>query len=1567
MSEPGQPLRLISWNINGLVSNKSTSKKLRQLRSIAETNKADLICLQETHLHDTSWERMDIVRDALPNFLWTFAGNMTGRASGGVSIAFHKDSHWSPSLSRPVKDPAGHFLIMTAEGTGTKSNRILIANIYANHRSPISTTQLLLQHLPSGKEHEIILTGDLNSNPLLPSSPLHLPLKQADLLTIPNNEPTHANGGTIDHVCLSARTKKRYRYALHSLVPSSKDHSPLISVLVPRSPKKGKLPPRPFPSIPGYLMDDPFRRRVLHFVRQQPTRGLNPFARLEAYKKAAIRVARERFNRPKPDAQQVKRLWEIEAELTKTSKKLSSRLRGEKSTLQAECNIQSVNGNANGARQSPEWIQAMKKPRQTLKALITMEGEIVTSPQAISDTIKAFWHPVFIGGTWSSSAMEELLQTYRPPKLGRLDKPDVNTIQEAMKGVDLHSATGPDGIPYGFYKLMGDELYPIIAEIMDMLGDNEGDPTFELPTDFNHALLYFFPKGEGNLSPMQLRPIAVSNTDYRIIARAVQLKIRPALSKFISPAQEALLHGRSIDNCVASIVDSYYQKLHLNLDPYILMVDFEKAYDNVNREAVLCLLHRLNFPRWVTRVVSNFFQNTKYIHSLGGAAPVYYDANKGLKQGCPLSPLLYIVLHDILLAHATNSAQGKLTLKSFMDDDAYVGVDQSPLIGLRRSYDLFCGATGARLNLKKCIAITPERCRPKEWRSWPDITSAPTAKYLGVTVSSKLDVDEIWNQTLVKMKRTANRIANLKLSLPARVTVINCFLLSIPTYMMRFYLAPEHIIQQMYSTVRTALGPRRAIPIHTLLNKNGSWKSSRTLRNLALDNWLQASLSPALYRASSDPTARATLSPFCTLWHQLTGYRIIEAMKADSAASGSRVPMAQSELNYPGLGDDNKSPPKPKDKRVSKRRKNSRQTPRPEVPKCPYKAEKDERRKENNLTKKQAYLSLPEFLPDVANSGWNSTLYYLPSPGILTYNLRQVPSKLQNLIDHYLVIFYKNAYTGSIVAKAGINASSQLTSCPACGFSVESHAHALWDCPITRDFYPQALRTWTLRSPTAFSHPSSIGELLLLTRPMSRENIVFNLALISTVRRSVAARGNNTQRTAASLLYLFEEMIGGILTHTARSLTDITPARTTRKTTNPKEITFPLPRGDWKNPKHPLQYPSNPDYINQWTPSIFPVVVKQNYPTFSYAKSIPHHFRDMQRKQEASDHTPPPRTPFATTTRDPSRRSYLPLLLPQLQPFFYIADISNIPPHLLHYTTEPNAPNPAQCPVNETNESEPGQQGRETPPLIPNPSSAMLSILLPPQLTSMDTDPGYQRALDKISLKKRQAKLQRASLLQEICQGRRTRHVDVSMGGQLSEPPPKVTVLVPYCPPDAVSYNNYTVSNPYYAHFNDEGTVFWSHLPPQLEPPSPLPPPAAVTNDTLLGDLGIPEKARDLMQHLSKEEEMSIQTRITNFFSNIKAPPPNPPIPPSLQPHCNETHCTLPTCLKGSKAKHKRPRKRWTGHHSPTRKPSEGTDHNSKSEESPIPASRPNSPQQDQVSGTQRCLLEPGPDQNCIK
>lgn len=1554
-----QSLRLISWNINGLVSNQSASKKLRQLRRIALTNKADLICLQETHLHDAHWERMDIVRDALPDFHWTFAGNTSGRASSGVSTAVRKDSPWSPSLSRPVKDAAGHFLLMEVERSGTDPNRILIANIYAKHRSPMSTTQSLLQHLPSGEEHEIILAGDLNSNPLLPSSPLHLPLIQANLSPIPNDVATHASGGTIDHVCVSTYAKKRHRYALHSLIPATKDHSPLVAVFEPRELRKGKLPPRPFPSIPGYLMDDPFRRRVLLLVRKQQMRGLSPFARLEVYKKAATQVARERFNRPKPNAQQVRRLWEIEAQLTKTKKKLSSRLRDEKAVLQAECNIQAVNGNASGTRRTPEWMQALRKPRQTLKALITLEGEVVTSPQAISDAIESFWHPVFKGGTWCATAMEELLRSYSPPKLARPNKPDESTIRTAMKGVDLHSATGPDGIPYGFFRLMADELYPILAEIMALLLD-ERYATEVLPIDFNHALLYFFPKGEGNLSPKQLRPIAVSNTDYRIIARAVQLAIRPALSSFISPAQEALLHGRSIDNCVASIVDSYYQKLHLNMDPYILMVDFEKAYDNVNREAFLYLLQRLDFPGWITHFVGNLFHNTKYIYSLGGTAPVYFDATKGLKQGCPLSPLLYIVLHDILLTHVTNSAQGKLILKSFMDDDAYVGVDQSPLRSLRRSYDLFCEATGAKLNLKKCIAITPERCRPEEWQSWPDIVSTSSAKYLGVTVSSKLDVDEIWNLTLVKMKMAAKRIACLNLSLQARVAAINCFLLSIPVYMMRFYLAPEHIIQQMYSTVRTALGPRRAIPVHTLLNKNGSWKSSRTLRNLALDNWLQASSSPALYRASYDPTARATLSPFCTLWHQLTGYRIIEAMKAASAVSGSRVPMTQAEMNYPGRGDDNRSPTKPKDKRKPKRRRNKRSLPTPETPKCPYEEQKKERRKEKILAKKQVYSSLPEFLPDVINSGWNSTLHYLPSPGILTYNLRQVPSKLRHLVDHYLVLFYKNAYTGSIVLKAGVNATSQLPSCPACYSSVESHAHSLWDCSVTRDFYPQALKSWTSRSPTAFGHPSSIGELLLLSRPMSRENIVFNLALISSIRKSIAARGRNTRRTVASLLLLFEEMIGGILLHTTRCATDITPARTTRKTTNPKEITFPLPKGDWKNPRHPLQYPANPDYINQWTPSIFPVVIKPNYPTFSYAKSIPHHFRDMQRKHEASDHTPRTRTLSAAGTRAPSRRSHLHLHLPQLQPFFYNADISNIPPHLLNPTTERSL---TLWPERETNESEPAHQEHETPPLLPNPSPATLSLLLPPPLTSIDTDPSYQRALDKDTLKKKQAKLQKASRLQEIRQGRRTRHANTLKGRHLAEPNPKVTVLVPYCPPDAVSYKNYTVSNPFYAHFNDEGTVFWSHSPPQPEPPSPLPPPSSVTNDILLGDLGIPEKARDLMQHLCKEEEMSIQTRITNFFSNVKPPPPNPPIPPLLQPHCNQTRCTLPTCMKGRTTKHKHPRKLWRGHHSPTRKLSEGTA--AQSEKSPtLASSRQNPPEQPRIKPP---ILKPGLDQNCIK
>ena len=145
------------------------------------------------------------------------------------------------------------------------------------------------------------------------------------------------------------------------------------------------------------------------------------------------------------------------------------------------------------------------------------------------------------------------------------------------------------------------------------------------------------------------RPITLLNTDYRLLSKVLAHRLGRCLPSLISPEQAAFLRGRSIG-----------ENAHLlQLLPHLLarhgrwalvaFCDFRKAYDTVHRGFLLAVLRQLGlgdgFVSWVQLLLP---------HTLAAAAvngcvsrPALFLA--GVRQGCPLAPLLYLCLAQALL------------------------------------------------------------------------------------------------------------------------------------------------------------------------------------------------------------------------------------------------------------------------------------------------------------------------------------------------------------------------------------------------------------------------------------------------------------------------------------------------------------------------------------------------------------------------------------------------------------------------------------------------------------------------------------------------------------------------------------------------------------------------------------------------------------------------------------------------------------------------------------------------------------------------------------------------------
>ena len=262
--------------------------------------------------------------------------------------------------------------------------------------------------------------------------------------------------------------------------------------------------------------------------------------------------------------------------------------------------------------------------------------------QALADHFRAFyrrappsqwyWMPTTVS-TVNSAQQQHLIRPFSNEE-----------VKAAVWGLNSEGAPGPDGIPLLFYKECWDVVGPEVVSMMEEF--HAGKWQME---SLNKVYLVVLPKIAGAEHIGDFWPISLSNSIYLIIAKVLANRLREVLDGLISPFQSAFIPGRQmIDNIVLAeeMVTAWRRS---GTAGFMWKVDFAKAYDSLDWQFLWNVLRRRGFPeewvRWVklcvTTVSYSVFVNGQ---PQGG----WFQPQRGIRHGCPLAPLLFILAIDAL-------------------------------------------------------------------------------------------------------------------------------------------------------------------------------------------------------------------------------------------------------------------------------------------------------------------------------------------------------------------------------------------------------------------------------------------------------------------------------------------------------------------------------------------------------------------------------------------------------------------------------------------------------------------------------------------------------------------------------------------------------------------------------------------------------------------------------------------------------------------------------------------------------------------------------------------------------
>ena len=294
------------------------------------------------------------------------------------------------------------------------------------------------------------------------------------------------------------------------------------------------------------------------------------------------------------------------------------------------------------------------------------------------------------------------------------------------------------------------------------------------------------------------------------------------LDGFVEKGQTAWIPGRKIQDSIKSFNEQFYKNLENEEQFFLLLIDFAKAFDSVSHDFIFLLLEKQGFPDWYVQVVRHLLLGVGAYTTLRGASRKFIDVLTGVKQGCPLSTVIFILIIDPLLFFLKSSScyfEGtdfETHPQGFADDSGVGFHDVRALNTITRVYDDFCEAVGSKYRVnrtKSCLLSTlPLREEEKQvigCSRWPDIPTPERAKYLGFLMGRGVTTEEVYQAPLGKFTQRVNSYMHLRslLSTTSKIRVANYYLNSIFSYISPLLHMPNSVVSSIRAKLRDFIVP----------------------------------------------------------------------------------------------------------------------------------------------------------------------------------------------------------------------------------------------------------------------------------------------------------------------------------------------------------------------------------------------------------------------------------------------------------------------------------------------------------------------------------------------------------------------------------------------------------------------------------------------------------------------------------------------------------------------------------------------------------------------------------------
>ncbi|KAL0295381.1 UNVERIFIED_CONTAM: hypothetical protein Sradi_6838600 [Sesamum radiatum] len=216
-------------------------------------------------------------------------------------------------------------------------------------------------------------------------------------------------------------------------------------------------------------------------------------------------------------------------------------------------------------------------------------------------------------------------------------------IKEAFFDISDDSAPGPDGYTSAFFKAawteIGEEVCAAVKEFF---------VSGRLLKQINATVLVLIPKLQMPTRVSEFRPIACCNVLYKAISKILVKRMQKVLNSLIDYSQTAFVPGRSITDNIM-LAQELLSGYNIARSPKrcTIKIDIQKAYDSVQWDFLLETLKIFKFPHRFVTWMEQCVTTAAFSIALNGQLHGFFKGSKGIRQGDPSSPYLFVLVMEL--------------------------------------------------------------------------------------------------------------------------------------------------------------------------------------------------------------------------------------------------------------------------------------------------------------------------------------------------------------------------------------------------------------------------------------------------------------------------------------------------------------------------------------------------------------------------------------------------------------------------------------------------------------------------------------------------------------------------------------------------------------------------------------------------------------------------------------------------------------------------------------------------------------------------------------------------------